>query len=101
MLKIRYADASDAKILGKIHVNSWKAAYKGIVPDEILDNMTVENRQKYFEKALTEGLEETAIVFNDNEPVGMITIGNCRDTDKDSTYGEIWGIYLLPEYWNK
>lgn len=24
-----------------------------------------------------------------------------RDDDLDDTYGEIWGIYLLPSYWNK
>ena len=28
-------------------------------------------------------------------------LGKCRDEDKDASYGEIWGIYLLPEDWNK
>lgn len=99
MFKIRYADINDAEELGKIHSSSWKIAYKGIVPNEILENITVEKRQKYFEKALTEGWEEDAIAFKDNEAVGFICIGKCRDTDKPETYGEIWGIYLLPEYW--
>lgn len=100
MFKIRYADICDAKVLGKIHSRSWKVAYKGIVPNEILENITIEKRQKYFEKALTKGWEEDAIVFIDNEAVGFICIGKCRDTDKTDTCGEIWGIYLLPEHWN-
>ncbi|MBU5593510.1 GNAT family N-acetyltransferase [Clostridium sp. MSJ-4] len=100
MYEIRYANIDDAKILGEIHSQSWKLAYKGIVPDEILNNITTEKRQKYFEKALTEGWEEDAIIFNDNKAVGLICIGKCRDTDKEGSYGEIWGIYLLPEYWN-
>jgi ribosomal protein S18 acetylase RimI-like enzyme len=99
MIKIRYADISDAKTLGKIHSRSWKVAYNGIVPDEILDKITAEKRQKYFEKSLTDELEEDAIIFKDNEAVGFICIGKCRDTDKPDTYGEIWGIYLLPQYW--
>lgn len=100
MFKIRYADINDSKTLGKIHSKSWKVAYKGIVPNEILENITVEKRQKYFEKALSNGWEEDAIIFKDNEAVGLICIGKCRDTDKANNYGEIWGIYLLPEYWN-
>lgn len=98
--KIRYADINDAKILGEIHSKSWKVAYKGIVPDEILNNITSEKRQKYFQKALTEGWEEDALIFKGNDAAGLMCIGKCRDKDKDSTYGEIWGIYLLPEYWN-
>lgn len=79
--------------LGRLH-------YKGIVPDEILENITVEKRQKYFEYALSNGLEEDAIIFKNNEYVGFICLGRCRDTDKTDNCGEIWGIYLLPEYWN-
>lgn len=101
MYRIRHANIEDAKILGEIHSQAWKVAYKGIVPDEILDNITAEKRQKYFEKALTEGWEEDAIIFNGNKALGLICIGKCRDADKDGSYGEIWGIYLLPEYWKK
>lgn len=36
MFDIRYAYISDAKDLAKIHSNSWKVSYKGIIPDEIL-----------------------------------------------------------------
>jgi len=66
MFTIRYADASDAGTPAEIHARSWKAAYKGIIPDEILENITVEKRQKYFEEALTEKWEEDAIIFKDD-----------------------------------
>jgi ribosomal protein S18 acetylase RimI-like enzyme len=101
MYKIRYANVDDAAILGEIHSQSWKVAYKGIVPKEILNKISSEKRQKYFEKALSEGWEEDAIIFKDDMAVGLICIGKCRDEDKDNSYGEIWGIYLLPEYFNK
>lgn len=101
MYRIRYADADDAKLLGEIHAQSWKVAYKGIVLDEILNNITSDKRQKYFEKALSEKLEEDAIIFENEKAVGQITIGKCRDLDKNDYYGEVWGIYLLPEFWNK
>jgi len=52
MYKVRYADVNDARVLGEIHSSSWKIAYRGIVPDSILDNTSVDKRQKYFEKVL-------------------------------------------------
>lgn len=101
MYKIRYADASDAKLLGKIHSQSWKVVYKGIVPDEVLSNITKEKRQEYFEKALKEGWEEVALIFAGEKAVGLIGVGKCRDEDKNDSYGEIRGIYILSEWWNK
>lgn len=100
MYNIRYATVNDTKILGEIHSKSWKSTYKGIVPDEILDNITSSKREKYFKKALSEKWEEDAIIFKDGIPVGLICIGKCRDDDKQECSGEIWGIYLLPEYWS-
>lgn len=101
MCEIRYANVDDAKSLGEIHSSSWKAAYRGIIPDKVLDNITAEKRKKYFQKALREALEEDAIIFEDNNPAGFICIGKCRDKDKDDSYGEICGLYLLPDYWNR
>lgn len=101
MYEIRYATCADAETLGEIHASSWKIAYKNIVPDEVLDNITIEKRKKFFEKALTEGWEEDAILYKDNVAVGLICIGKCRDTDKPISTGEIWGIYLHPNYWNQ
>jgi len=98
---IRYATTEDAKALGYIHSQSWKVAYKGIIPDNVLDNITEEKREKYFLKALSENREEDALIFKNNVPVGLTCIGRCRDEDKDSSYGEIWGIYILPTYWNQ
>ncbi|WP_426348239.1 GNAT family N-acetyltransferase [Alloiococcus sp. CFN-8] len=90
-----------AKALGIIHSASWKSAYKGIIPDEILNGITPEKREKYFEKALSLDWEKDAIINVNGKEAGFISIGECRDDDKNSTYGEIRGLYLLPEYWGQ
>jgi RimJ/RimL family protein N-acetyltransferase len=99
MYKIRYANTNDAKALGEIHSKSWYHAYKGIVPDKILENLSSQKMQKRFEGAINKS-EENAIIFKNNKPVGFIYIGKCRDEDKPNTCGEVWGIYLHPDYWN-
>ncbi len=98
-LLIRWASPEDAEDLGVIHALGWKIAYKGIIPDEVLDNITVEKRMKYFEKALKDKKEETGVLIVEDKKIGFLTLGINRDEDLDSNYGEIWGVYLLPEYW--
>lgn len=103
MYEIRYATSHDAKALGEIHAKSWKKAYRGIVPDHILDNISAEKRQKYFEKVIREGSEANALIFMEDTAVGFICIGKCRDEDKKELdhCGEVWGLYILPEFWNR
>jgi ribosomal protein S18 acetylase RimI-like enzyme len=98
---IRYADSSYAKILGVIHAQSWKVAYKGIIPDEVLDNITAEKREQRFYTAITERGEENFLIFKGEEAAGFLMIEQCRDEDLDETHGEICGIYLHPDYWNQ
>ena len=50
MCYIHYVGAESTKALGVIHSVSWKSAYKGIIPDEILDGITPEKREKYLKK---------------------------------------------------
>lgn len=98
---IRHADVNDAGILGNIHALSWQKAYKDILPKAFLEKVTVENRTKYFMKALSENKEEDLIIYDKDEALGFATIGECRDKDFDETYGEIWGIYMHPDYYGR
>lgn len=98
---IRYAEAGDAAALGEIHALSWQAAYRGIIPDEVLDGITPQKWQACFEKALKVERKEDAVVFYAGQPVGFICFGKSRDADADSTCGEVWGIYLRPDFWRR
>lgn len=100
-LQIRYANMNDSSVLGLIHSESWKVAYKGIVPDSVLDNMSVEKGEKKFYDSFINGLERNVIAFKNNQAAGFMCLGKCRDEDLDSSYGEIWGIYLLPSFWRQ
>ncbi|WP_130807919.1 GNAT family N-acetyltransferase [Senegalia massiliensis] len=100
-MDIRWAKKEDSKDLSIIHSESWKTAYKNIVSDEVLDKIDVKKREDYFKQLLKEKKKEIAVMVLDNIVIGFITLGMNRDNDLDDAYGEIWGIYLLPRYWNK
>jgi len=102
MTNIRRATPEDAPTLAKVHVDSWQAAYQGIVPDSHLEHFTYQRREDAFRQALTYNLEETYLIEEGDQPIAILTIGASRDADLDTTTtGEIWGIYITPDYWRK
>lgn len=101
-MNIRPAKPDDAHILAELHVDSWKAAYKGLVPDEYLASLDYEKRTQRFRESLEHNKEETYVAEENGELVGFMTLGQCRDDDLDNKkFGEIWGIYLAQEHWRK
>jgi ribosomal protein S18 acetylase RimI-like enzyme len=101
MIDIRYASSGDAEALGEIQSLSWRAAYKGIVPDDVLKTYTPEVRKKAFEGFLDAGSSMNAIALFDGCPAGFVCFEKCRDTDADALTGEVWGIYVKPGYWRR
>ena len=101
-MNLRRATPDDATALAHVHVDSWRSAYRGLVPDEFLDGLDYDQRALRFREALVAGSEETYLAEENGEPFGIPTLGACRDADVDqNTTGEIWGIYLAPKVWRK
>jgi len=100
-INIRWAQVEDSEVLGTIHAESWKAAYKNIMPDDFLMNISIAKRQKRFEQALINKTEENAVILCNDKIIGFICLGKARDEDLDESFGEIWGIYLHPDQWRK
>ena len=98
--KIRYANLDDSNILGKIHSEASQAGFKDIIPDDVLNEVfSIERRTKRFISELTEGSPRTAIIFEENEPAGMISFGKCRYGNNDNSWIEIWRVYLTQKFW--
>ena len=97
---IRRAILADAPAIARIHVQSWQETYRGLVPDEYLDRMTVTQRERVHERALA--YENGTATFLAYEPLpagGALTVGfaSCGRARGAPGYGwgEIYAIYLL------
>ena len=102
MIALRSATPDDARTMAAVHIAAWRAAYRGLVPDPFLAALDQDRRAARFREFLESGAGDTFIIESDNEPVGHLTIGPCRDADLDErTVGEIWGIYIAPEHWRR
>ncbi|MNI52114.1 Mycothiol acetyltransferase [compost metagenome] len=101
MIQIRLAGLEDAKDLGLVQSESYRNAYKDIMPDEFLREYTPISRESYFNNALSKGTEHIAIMLVDNKTVGFLILKACSDNDLDDSYGEISAIYLLQHFRGK
>jgi ribosomal protein S18 acetylase RimI-like enzyme len=96
---IRAADIKDSSRIAEIHVFGLRCAYKEFLPmDFLVNEMTVKLREKKFKEYLSEKNDNNkTYVYEENNIIkGFMTIGNCRDEDKNYLTYELWTIYIDP-----
>jgi len=102
-MNIRSVKSTDIKDLAKVHVDTWKTTYKGIVSDEFLQKLSYDEREKLWSTFLKEENINRFIFVVENE-FGIVigfAIGGLERTNNPSYKGELWGIYILKEYQKK
>ncbi|MBO9624967.1 MAG: GNAT family N-acetyltransferase [Microbacterium sp.] len=101
-LTIREGRLDDADGVARVHVRSWRAAYRGLMDQQILDSLSVEERAANWRRFITDPLPTTIALLvaeRDGEVVGWTSFGAGRDAD-GSTDGEVYGIYADPDSWS-
>jgi L-amino acid N-acyltransferase YncA len=96
-MRIRDAVVEDAGQIAGIHVRSWQFAYRGIVPDDVLDALSTEQRRAFWVEELVRSSRRTLVVEVDEAIAGWAAFGPCRDADAPAAV-EVYGIYLDPAF---
>ena len=96
---VRPATARDAKAIAQIHVTTWEAAYKDLIPEDYLSQMTLEKRLAYWSEAIEYSEPQLLVATEGDNIVGFVGFDRSRDAKTRSTVGEIWAIYVLPSHW--
>ena len=92
--------AAQADILGiaRVHVSAWRETYAGLIPQEVLDNLSVDERAAMWRRALSEGSATSLLVCeHEGEVVGFTAVGPEREKHVRYT-GELYAIYLLAAF---
>ncbi|AMM83626.1 MULTISPECIES: GNAT family N-acetyltransferase [Martelella] len=93
---VRPAKADDAEKIANVHWRAWQHTYAGIIPHAVLQRMITERNLSWWRRAIAS--EETLLVLAvEGEPVGYASVGLNRVKTLPQE-GEIYEIYLLPEY---
>jgi GNAT superfamily N-acetyltransferase len=94
----RRARLADAEAIGAVQVASWRTTYRGIVPEDYLASMTVEDHANRWARLLARpgSLDLTFVVEEEGRVVGFAMGGSEREGDRRFP-GELYAIYLLQE----
>lgn len=95
-LSIRPATPSDAEAITRVHDVSWRDAYRGVIPGAELERMIARRGPLWWRSAIMRGTGLLTAVFDD-AVVGYATYGRNRVPSMPYS-GEIFEIYLMPEY---
>lgn len=92
---VRRAIAGDERGMAEVHVRSWRTTYRGIVSDEYLKSLKIEEREELWKK----GVFHTKAFVAEEERgiVGFANGGQERSGDYPGYDGELYAIYLLKE----
>ena len=100
---VRRARPADAVRLGEIHVLAWRAAYVGVMTDDYLAGMSMDERAEMWARTIVAPRpgQVVQVVQDDGRVQGFATFGP-EDADPDKVeVGEIFGINLDPAAWGR
>ena len=97
---VRRALTEDSHGIAVVHISSWQHAYRGIVPQSHLDQLSIEDRETRWIEIFDRGGSETLVVDADDRIVGFISYGKSRRERAERDEGEIYAIYVSPSHWS-
>lgn len=94
MIRVRPASPEDAAAIGAVHVQAWRSAYAGILPDAYLTRLSPLRQAAYYEAGLARG-HAGFVAEAGAQMIGFTTFGRCRAALAD---GEIDTLYVLDDW---
>ena len=100
--RIRRAGRADIEALAAVHLASWQAGYRGMMPQDALDALTADEFTAIWNARIEEDGRETYIYFSGERAVGFVSFGPCRDDGADDRpIAEIYGLYVAGDAWGR
>jgi GNAT superfamily N-acetyltransferase len=100
---VRPAKIEDARAIATIRIQTWHAAYRGLIPDDVMDRFDIdretERRTVHWDARHADPQSAELIADVDGEQVGWAAVGPSRDAETDG-WGEVYALYALPAHWS-
>ncbi len=91
----RIPTVADAEAIARLHVASWREAYRGIVPDSVLDNVDVDDRIARWSGYLAVEGMVTFLAERAGAAAGFIRAGRPGDAFVEGADGHVFALYVL------
>lgn len=96
-MNVREARLEDAEAIARVHLESWKSTYPGIIPQAYIDGLRVENGIANWQERL-DGHGPLTLVAEDRDGIFGFASGGAMVHPVDGFDGELGAIYLLASH---
>lgn len=103
-IQLRRAVPEDAAALAAVEVKGWRAAYRGLMPDAYLNDLSeVEKAEAWRQNLLKHGpagRKRVWVALRAVDICGFVRVGPVLDESKGEV-GLSYLLYVLPEQWGR
>lgn len=96
---VRDARVDDAAAIAAIQVAGWKIAYRGMVPDKLLAELEVAQREARWREILAGSTSREWVAEEEGTVRAFLSDGPARDADAPAGAWEIYALYTDPRVW--
>lgn len=98
-ITIRPATAADARAIAKVRIDTWRTAYRGLVPDAYLDAMDVDESVALWDRVLAADASAASVYVadNDGEVIGFAA-ANPLPEPRHGLDAELTAVYVRREF---
>ncbi len=95
---LRPAVLSDANAIAEVHVRAWRETYRGIMPDKVLDELSVEHSAERWSRriaSLSDEQQVLSVAVDDSGTIVGFAGGGAAREPALTTRGEVYAINLV------
>jgi RimJ/RimL family protein N-acetyltransferase len=95
-IAVRQAAADDAGAIAAVHVEGWRWAYRGLVPDAVLDGLSADAREAMWRATLSapDTASRVWLAERAGRTIGFAATAPARDAEQPPGVAELTAIYL-------
>jgi ribosomal protein S18 acetylase RimI-like enzyme len=93
---VRPAELDDAAEIARVHVATWRSAYRGLLPDDFLASLSEGHYTERWRRVIAEGSSRVFVVEETNGLAGFASGGRER-AGETGFAGELYALYVLEE----
>jgi ribosomal protein S18 acetylase RimI-like enzyme len=94
----RIATEADAAAIARLHIASWRSAYRDILPRAYLEGLKTEERLDSWRRKLTDPDTTVFLAGGASDLLGFCACGPAHDGDLDpASVWEIYNLHVAPE----
>ncbi len=100
-MEIRPAEPEDALAVARVHVRTWQAAYRNLMPGQYLDQLRPEDRATRYKFRNPDPLQPWTVVADEGGLiVGFATTMPANQPDLPDC-GELAALHVDPDHWRR